>query len=120
LPTVPINVPPWKNSTRVMKPSGSTASAASWRLTPAAKGPQAPGALVSGAVIATSGAWFTISTGGGGGAAETVMFTAADVALSPALLVALAVSEYVPAATFDQTNLYGEVVADPISVVPPR
>src|SRR5205085_7377745 len=50
--------------------------------------------------------------------ADTVIDRAADVVVAPALSRATAVSEYVPAATLLHVTLYGDAVADPISVVP--
>src|SRR5689334_8246269 len=48
----------------------------------------------------------------------TVIGTAVLVVAKPALLVARAVSEYEPAATFDQVNAYGLEVSVPSSVEP--
>jgi hypothetical protein len=50
----------------------------------------------------------------------TVIGTAADVVTPPALSVALAVSEYEPAATLLHVTAYGELVDVPISVAPAK
>jgi hypothetical protein len=56
------------------------------------------------------GAWFP--------AEFTVTDTAAEVVVPPPLSVTRALSEYVPAGTFDHVKPYGLVVSLPISVVP--
>jgi hypothetical protein len=49
---------------------------------------------------------------------DTTTETAVEVVTAPPLSVALAVSEYVPAATFVQLKLYGLVASVPSKVVP--
>jgi hypothetical protein len=66
--------------------------------------------MVAGAVnVAPFAGAVRLTVGGapddGAGAGFTVMLTGAEVAVSPALLVALAVSEYVPATTLLQPRL---------------
>ena len=56
--------------------------------------------------------------GAGGGAAFTVTLTAVEVVVNPALLVALAVREYVPAATLVHDRLNGALVSVAINVAP--
>ena len=68
----------------------------------------------AGAVIVTVGG----VAAGGVGAGFTVTVTPPDVVVNPALLVALAVRTYVPAATFVHDRLYGLEVSVPISVEP--
>ena len=50
--------------------------------------------------------------------ADTDTLTAVDELAAPRLSIALAVTEYVPVATFTQVAEYGALVDEPISVAP--
>jgi hypothetical protein len=60
----------------------------------------------------------TVGGVGDGGAAFTVTLTGAEVVVNPALLVALTVSEYVPAATLVHDRSNGALASVPSSVEP--
>ena len=104
--SVPMSIEPAKKSTLVIVPPAVLALALT--------------VIVAGALNVVPLVGAVIVTDGGVGAvgALTTTFTAADVAVNPTLLVALAVSAYEPMPTFPQVVLYGAVVSVPINDEP--